>query len=154
MNWDDCRDAFHLDGSLRDIYVLKTSESDWDEFLSYIRSRGFSCRYTRDNVEADLPHRVADPLSDQTCAHLLAIDIGDIVLNCHFFTVEDIEVDLEPNAVTSQAELEIVLNFMRDVGIHLSKDVVLTEENNPQFVLLQYLWKNKAFKSYLGGSAP
>ena len=47
--------------------------------------------------------------------------------------------------VTSQAELDLVIDFMSGLGTHVAKDVILTEENNSQFVLLRYEQATKSF---------
>ncbi len=147
MNWDDCREAFHQDGSLRDIYVLETNETDWNEFLSFIRRRRYGSSYTRDGVGAEVPTVVAEVMADRPTAHLLAVDIGGgITINCHFFDVAEIELDLDPKEVASQSELDRVLNFMSDLGTHLSKDVILTEESNSQLVILRYQSSESQFE--------
>ena len=131
MDWTSCREAFHQDGSLRDIYVWGTGEGDWNLFLSLVQSSGFAFRYTRDGEESGMPSCPADILRDHTCAHNLTIDVNGVELACRFFTQDEIELDLDPRQVTSQRSLEAVLGFMEDLGSHLSKDVILTEENSP-----------------------
>jgi len=52
-------------------------------------------------------------------------------LNCHFFQNDDIELDLDPREVTGQAQLDALLEFMRDIGRTTSASVVLTPKMCP-----------------------
>lgn len=138
MDWARCKAAFHQDGSLRDIYVNGTGEHDWDLFLSLVRSSGHAVRYTRDGDDAVVPSSAADVLADKTCAHNLTIDVDGVEFMCHFFTPDEIELDLDPRQVASQRSLEAVLGFIEHLGSHLSKDVILTEENSPEYIRFRY----------------
>lgn len=93
-----------------------------------------------------MPSFAADVLNDATCSHGLKIYLDDIVVACHFFTDEEIELDIDPREVTSQTELDLVLNFLRLLGTRLSKDTILTPENLPQAVWLKYSWRNDEFE--------
>ena len=137
-DWAHCREAFHWDGSLRDIYILGTVEGDWESFLSFVKSRGFALRYERDGKHWELPNRAAAALADRSCAHNLIVTVASVTFHCHFFTPDEIELDLDPREVTSQGSLETVLSFMSDFGSHLSKDVILTEESSPEHIWFRY----------------
>ncbi|NNE24861.1 MAG: hypothetical protein HKN11_19860 [Rhizobiales bacterium] len=131
---------------LRDIYVQNTSTDHWDEFLSFIRSRGYTFSYKRNGSPADLPGQASTVLSDRQSAHNLSIDIGNAVtLNCHFFESYEIELDLDPKEIGSQAELVCVLDFLRDLGSRLAKDVLVTEENSEDLVLMKFDWQSEEF---------
>lgn len=143
MKWIHCRDAFHQDGSLRDLLVLGTTENDWNELLSWVHTSGLGIRYTRDAEETTLPTRVVDIVGDQLASHNLAIDLGGVILNCHFFTSDEIELDLDPRQVNSQADLDNVLNFMSALGSRLSRDVILTEENSPKYNWFTYSFRDR-----------
>ncbi|WVX49221.1 hypothetical protein ROLI_023100 [Roseobacter fucihabitans] len=47
MDWQDCRKAFYVDGSLREIYVRDTTAADWDVFLDAVSSKitAYFCRW-------------------------------------------------------------------------------------------------------------
>ena len=59
-------------------------------------------------------------------------------LNCSFYAEDEIEFDLDPRDVSSEDEFLRVMDFMRLIGKRLAKDVLLTEENAHDFVLIQY----------------
>jgi hypothetical protein len=60
---------------------------------------------------------------------LLKIFVGDIQLNCHFFSPDEIELD--PVEVASPEDQQRVLDFIHQLGRTLDRPVVLTGENQP-----------------------
>ena len=138
MRIADCQDVFPCDGSLRDIYVDGTTEQDWEAFLSFLRAGEYALSYSRDGEAVPVPSSASEALRDSSHAHLLEIDVSGVAVNCHFFTADDIELDLAPKDVATQEALDGLLAFMRGTGDHLRKDVTLTEENSPERVLLRY----------------
>lgn len=138
MRLADCQNAFCRDGSLRDIYVDSTTEQDWDAFLSFLREGEHPLSYSQDGEAAPVPTRASEALRDTSCAHLLSIAVSGVIVNCHFFTADEIELDVAPGDVATQEALDGLLGFMRGIGDHLRKDVTLTAENSPELVLLRY----------------
>jgi len=138
INWTNCSDIFHRDGSLRDLYVLNTTAKDWQVLLSYLVGSEYKLKYTRDGNEELIPNDVESLLMDKAYAHNLEIDINRIKVNCHFFSEEEIELDVDPKEVTSQSNLNAIVEFMSNVGAALQKDVTLTEENSQDYVWLKY----------------
>jgi len=130
--------AFHQDGSLRDIYVQDAGIDAWEKFLAFVRSRTFGLSYTRDGDPSHLPSTATQALADISHAHPLAIDLGGVALHCHFFTADEIELDVHPREVTSRSAVVKVLKFMEDLGKFLDQDVILTEENTPDHVWFRY----------------
>jgi len=57
--------------------------------------------------------------------------------NCHFFTVEEIEFDIDTREVKGQQELNALLEFMRCLAHATDKEAVLTAENMPEIVILR-----------------
>ena len=136
LDWEQCKTAFEVDGSLRDIYVLGTTIDDWQSFLDSLA--GAETAVFCDGTPCDLPALVELFDQDDLAAYLLTLRLGKVQLNCHFFTVEEIELDLDPSEVTSEIEFEAVLAFMSDLGRRLRKTVVLTDENRPASAWLTY----------------
>lgn len=65
------------------------------------------------------------------------MDVSGIQLNCHFFTVVEIEFDLDPRKIVDPGKLDSVFDFMRGMANAVGKDVVLTLENHPQHVIFR-----------------
>ncbi len=137
MDWDECKAAFYADGSLRDIYVHNTMAADWGKFLKYVSSLKTSC--FRDGKPDQLPTQVPEIFKKSGISSLLlVIELGKVKLNCHFFTVDEIELDIDPKEVTSQQELDAVIDVLVGIGRSLSKDVFLTDENLPESIWFRY----------------
>ena len=146
MKLEDCREAFHCDGSLRDIYVLNTTREDWNNFLTWLRCGDYRLTYTRDGEEARPPTLADDLLEDAEHSHNLVVDVDGVSLCCHFFSTNEIELDLVPNEVASQAALDGVLSFMVGLGTCLSTDVILTEENRLEDIWFTYTHADKQLR--------
>ena len=149
MNWNECSDAFHKDGSLRDIYVHGTTFHDWESFLSFLASSSYQIEYVRDGEPEAIPTDAATVFADGEHTDNLTIRVTGLSILCHFFTPEEIELDLDPREVTSQEHLDALLRFMSDVGAVLRHDVILTEENGPEAVRFRYSVEEEEVK-YIG----
>ena len=54
------RDVFYRDGSLRDIYILETSEQDWQTLLDFLRTSSYSLECLIGEGHQQLPEQVTD----------------------------------------------------------------------------------------------
>ena len=65
MNWEQYQNEFEWDGSLRDVYIFKTSLDDWQKLLDFIRAGRYTFEYKIDGDAVALPERAAiDTLDD------------------------------------------------------------------------------------------
>ena len=62
----------------------------------------------------------------------MKVDLGGPVANAHFHTSEEIELDLDPREIGSQASLDEVLDFCSKLSLALERDVAITEESDPE----------------------
>ena len=132
MDWAQIAPDFEWDGSLRDIYVLGTTSADWQRVLDQIADFGVRLTFTVDGEVAQLPDRASDILASRhDTSPLLCLDIAGIQLNCHFFSEESIEFDLDPTEVAAGQKLEALAAFMALLAEATGKSVVLTPENLP-----------------------
>ena len=136
LRWETVRDEFAFDGSWRDIYVLNTDMSLWQRMLDRLRADGYELAYSRDGDLVQLPTRAETIFGDNQCARLLAVRFGGVQANCHFFTSDEIEFDIDPREVTSQPQLDALLQFLRDLAMSVGRQVILCPENTPDFVIL------------------
>lgn len=135
MTLAEHREAFEVDGSLRDLYVLHTTIADWQMLLDHLKAAPYRISYTLDGNVAELPAQVGDIFAARhLSAPLLSILLEGMQLNCHFFTAEQIEFDLDPRQVTTEARYEALLRFIVDLGHVLGRRLILTEENAPEAV--------------------
>lgn len=137
MRYSDLADEFEVDGSLRDIYVLNTSVLDWSLLLSLTPGLG-EFAYFRDGEEASLPTDASLIFEDVDHSHLLRFNLGGPTINTHFFVEDEIEFDLDPGGVTSQPDLDLVLNFCASIGRKIQRDIRITPENASDVIYLLY----------------
>lgn len=139
--WDDVRKWFEPDhGLLLDAYIFGTTVADWQAFVDLVRSRGWWFAYSEDRRPRRLPYRVEDILARRgEMAVLLQVRlVPEVLVNVHFFTDEEIEVDFAPEELQGQERLDLLCGFLRAVGRRLSKPVVLTPESAPDHPLIGY----------------
>ncbi len=140
MKWQDYKDEFEVDGSLRDIYVLDTNVLHWQHLLAFFRSGVYKYSCTINCEQAALPLSAGEMFdAAYELRPLLSVNVGAAILNCHFFTKEEIEFDLDPSEIQSESQAEEVFAFMRQIGQILYKEVVLTPENAQDAPIFKFL---------------
>ena len=137
MNWDDYKNEFHADGGLRDIYVNDTSLNDWQRFVDYLRKTEARLEYFVNEVQA-LPIQIDEIFQSREHTRLLAINLGGVSLNCHFFVLDQIELDFDLGDIRSEAQAKVVFRLMSTIGRVLDKVVILTYENEDQQPIFKY----------------
>ena len=156
MDWGRCSEVFQWDGSLRDIYVLGTDGRDWQQLLDFLRAEWPKAVFEVNGAETPIPRHAAEIFARKKTGRcllgidhaaeifsnremgrcLLRIDLGGLQLICHFFTVEEIEFDLDPREMRGEAEFSRLLGFMQSISRLLGKPVLLTPENEQERPLL------------------
>jgi hypothetical protein len=139
-----------VDGSLRDIYIYDVTLEDWDRLLNLLK-----LLYPLESDEKIIADSIREiiPIAQER-GFLLRIMIGDgITANCHFYISEGhpspIEFDIDPREIQSVYGMKKVLQFIRQMGNELHKEVFLTEENSEDFILLSYSPFSKKYSYYL-----
>ena len=128
-------DLWLRDGSLRDVYLSNTSQDDWDAFLTVVTQ--YPSEYLFDGEVKGMPNLVAI-FENREGTHLLRITVGAAQINCHFFTPEEIELDVDPRQVESQETHAAVLSFVEAVAAATGKLATITPENSPESPILSY----------------
>ncbi|MFC5183483.1 hypothetical protein [Actinomadura harenae] len=138
--WENVRHLFEPDGSLLDAYVFDTTVADWQNFVDLVRSAGWWFSYSEDGHAARLPERVEEVLARRSeMGVLLQVrPASEVLVNVHFFTEGEIEVDLDPRELRGQEQLNAVCAFLRVVSRRLGKPMVLTPENGAAHPLITY----------------
>lgn len=137
MGWTRWKAAYHRDRSLRDIYVSGTCQPNWDLFPSLVRSTDHAVVYTRYGDKSVAPSIPRHLLGHKTCAHDLLVDGDGVEFMWHFFLPTEFEFDLDACKVASPRSLAPVLGFIDQLGSHLSKDAIFTEEDSPESIWLK-----------------
>jgi hypothetical protein len=138
MNWQEIKSEFEYEGSLLDLYIQQTDSDDWQKALDLIRSSPYRLCYMRDSQEAPLPHEAKSVLAPrQEASPFLRIGVESLTINCHFFIEEQIEFDVYPPEITTEAHFSYLCQFMRLLGQGLNKSVDLTPENTEDQIILK-----------------
>ena len=139
MSWSEAASDFDSDDGLRDIYILNTAPEDWDKAYRFLIAR-YPHALRRNGVDEDPPPDVHRLLAEaQDAATLLALDVAGIQVNCHFFTAEEIELDLDPREVVDEESFQAVTALLLELGRLLGKRSILTYENSQDAVVLEYV---------------
>jgi hypothetical protein len=128
--WDTFKAEFYRDGSLRDIYVFATGPEDWRRLAEHV-AVNYPFRFSGAWWGQSFPESLSSLFSSgpESVLTTLSIDVGSLILNCHFFAEDEIELDLDPAEVDTPAKLEVLFGFMRSLARALEKEVFLTPEN-------------------------
>ena len=130
--------AFERDGSLPDIVVSPMTLLDWKRFLMFART-SYRTEYLVD-LEPREPED--DPAvifeTRQRVPVLLKVFVDHLQLNCHFFSPDGIELDLDPREVETHKDERRILAFLRELGDALGKTVLLVAEGSPDIVHYRY----------------
>lgn len=151
IRWETCKSDFRPDGSLRDIYILSATLRDWQSVLDLLRFLP-EARYSFNDIVGPIPETIVEIFKVQALGSpMLNVPSGSTSLNFHFFTEDEVECDLLPNSVTSQADLDAILDFMSLIGNSTWKQVLLTPENCREHPIIIYDPPNEFFQ-YCGES--
>ncbi|WKL48016.1 hypothetical protein Q1W71_24090 [Flavobacterium pectinovorum] len=148
-NWEEINWIFEPDGTLRDIYVENVTIEEWMILIDFLNFNHV-IRYgpTGENQLTniiDLEYSI-QYLNDKTglmeskCASII---IDSIIINLHFFTIDQIEFDIDPREINSFEDYKKVANFMNQISEKLEKPVILTGENQIDFPLIQVDFSKK-----------
>ena len=136
-DWERCRSAFTRDGFLRDLYVQDANGADWARCLAWLRASRWPLEYSYQGETAPLPE---SPISlFEKWGHKISVDADGIIFNSYFFSPDEIEFDIEPGELTSEARFGSLLSFLSGCGRAVGRVAIVTPEGMPQAVILRYL---------------
>ena len=140
LTWETVAEEFVFDGSWRDIYMLDTDIDAWQRVLDQLRRTEYDLVYRRGGDVCELPRSAPDAFPVEGMAdRYLSVKFADVLANCHFFTREEIEFDIDPREVNGQRQLDALLTFMRLLCDATDREVTLTPENSPEIVIFRAL---------------
>ena len=147
MNWQEVKHLFEWDGSWRDISILNADTILWQKTLDALR-RCYSVQYREDGEDKSLPQTVTEMFARRNeCSACLTINAGGLHINCHFFTVTQIEFDIDPREIKDEKNFADLRAFMRCIGRKLERDVILTPEGGEKEMLIAYNPQDDSWQS-------
>jgi len=138
--WRACRPEYGPEGSARRIYVLDTDESDWDALLRALARGPWRHRFSLDELPAPLPKYGIEAFAMwRQAAPLLELSVGPALVRCRFRSVQQIELELEPEEVCDPDALETLVYWMAWLGRLLQRTVLLAPDDAPERPILEYV---------------
>ncbi len=135
--WNNLKSHFEQDGSLRDIIVTSESRNSWELFFAALKSAEYPHAFTHGGNIATLPDSIDSIWKLQNAnPTLLSVQVGELLVNCHFFKSYEIEFDIDPKDINSETDFVVLLNFLSWLNKSIKSSVVLTYENSREEVIL------------------
>jgi hypothetical protein len=141
MDWDQIKRAIYFrDGSLRDIYVLRTTIDDWKIWIDFINRnypvRFFDRRVAYHNNQIDIGK--VKEFWDRTNEEgvYAEIFVGSVMLRCYFNDEHTIENDFSPRDINSVNDHNSLMAYLIQTSHSLNKHAIVTNEMKEQEVLI------------------
>ncbi|MFJ3515031.1 hypothetical protein [Streptomyces sp. NPDC090131] len=123
-------DVFYVDGSLRDITVTDTDDTDWNQVLRHLRATADQLTWYDGPEAHDIgPDDTEDPFAtiEDGYTATLAVRYGRTRLSAHL-PVDGIEFSLWPDSIEDADHVTDVLRFLTELGTACARPAVLTAE--------------------------
>lgn len=133
--WGESPGLWEREGSLRDVVIQNTDRSDWAALLRLCAE--YPCSYRFDGEPAVLP-TLTDLLEDRSGSHCLTVEIGRTTANCHFASVDELELDLDPREVEGPEAQEAILEFVERLAKRTGKRTMVTGESDREAIYLAF----------------
>ena len=144
-SWKEIEWVFENDhGTCRDIYVQETTLSDWEKLIDLLNDKYPTCFDLSDGQR--IPSKIDKEyvinylkreIDEEYDSKSVAIDLSGKEIRTHFFQIEEIDFDIDPDIITNNDDLKDLLDFMSDVSKHLDKPIILTPETCPNFPMIK-----------------
>lgn len=132
------KNSFEYDGSLVDIYVENTSFQHWEIFVTYLSETYPEVIFSIDGSKTSLPVNVEKIFSDkENHSFTASFRISNAIVNAHFFSSDEIEMDFYPKDFSSLQEVEVLVEFCRRISNLLGLNVKFTPEGLKDVILLE-----------------
>ncbi|MBC8048831.1 MAG: hypothetical protein H7X92_01625 [Chitinophagales bacterium] len=131
-------DFLKWDGSLRDIYVFEADAAAWLQFVELIKR----LPHTFFQGDKNTILHFDDIFFEQTESCLLTIYPNKLDLNCHFFTLQEIEIDLDIRCLANRLNQDLLLDFVEALANAVNKPVSITPENQSALPYITYTHAN------------
>lgn len=131
--WDDVRELFDPDlmGPLPDVCVPRTSVQDWQDLLDLVLARGWRFEYSEGDRVVPLPTAAAvlARAPDAECPALRVWPYAGMLMIFRFWAAQEVDFDVDLREIQGQERLDQFCSFLRAVGRHLGKPVLMGDES-------------------------
>ena len=128
--WRNCGAEFGwYDGAFVDLIAFGTGLPEWESFVAALRAGPFRIACYRDGEPTHMVETAAAALAEREAANMLmSVQVDAITATCHLFG-GDLELDIDPRDIASEAAFESVLGLMRFVSAAITQPVFASPEN-------------------------
>jgi len=113
--------------SLLDIWVFDTDHSHWRILLDWLQ-KNYHVAYSEDQTPKVLPSVAEIWEQPKAATRMLRIDLEGVTVNAHFFSLNEIEMDVLPEDIDSENKAQSVFEFVSRIAKLLTKEVILAPE--------------------------
>ena len=139
MKFSDAKGYLYQDGSLRDIYILATTERELEAFFDYVRPMIADGDFRIDGDPSPSPRTYLEAMvAGRDAAVTLSIPAGDGVVNCHFFDDSELELDFRPNDYQTAESWDALSSFIQGLADAVQREVLVTPENTQDCIHIRY----------------
>jgi hypothetical protein len=143
MHWNELKKLIYFeDGSLRDIYVLDTSIAHWEKWVDMVNSK-YKVKFwdaktdlRTDKIDFETVKEYWDS-NGQREVVTATISLETITIKCYFFDDSEIENDVDPREFKSEEDHIKLVHYLNDISVTLNKEVIVTDENITDSVLIR-----------------
>lgn len=143
MDWTQLKNRIYFeDGSLRDVYVLDINITDWEKWVDMVNEK-YSVEFW--DAKTDFKANKIDfatvkeywDSNGKREVVTATINLDPITIKCHFFDDSEIENDIDPREFKSEEHHLKLIQYLNDISVSLDKEVIVTEENIMESVLIR-----------------
>jgi hypothetical protein len=143
MHWKELQKRIYFeDGSWRDIYVLHTTTRDWEKWVDLVNKKyrvefwDAKTDLKTDKIDFAIVKEYWNSNGDREVISA-TVKLDSINVKCHFFDDSEIENDIDPIEFKSQEDHDKLIDYLNDISVSLDKEVIVTDENARNSVLLR-----------------
>jgi hypothetical protein len=119
------------DGLQMEIIIKEVSLIDWQKLLSIVQKE-YKFTYLLNGVESKPPDNLSED-SFHKDSLFLGVELNNFTISCNFFTLEEIELNL--NLLTDLSEnFDDIFLFIRTIGEFLHKPVYVSVEGTKPII--------------------
>ena len=130
--WDEVKNFFDPDlmGTLPDVFVPGASVEDWQTLFELAQKRNWQWQYTEGLTELPLPPAasVLARSPDSDIAELRIWPVPGMLAIFRIMSADDIEFDVDLRELQGQAGVDVLCDFLAEIGRELGKPVAMTPE--------------------------
>ena len=113
------------EGALRDIVIQPASLDQCERCIRWVRY-SYRTSYSEDGQELEWKGSYAEAVAAcEAHSTLLQANVEGALYNCHCFSSEYLEFDVDPREFTDEVRRQGLLDFMRGLALQADQDVAL-----------------------------